>query len=372
LSSENPAIVVRLERAVPECVGGRARHRWPRLAVESRPLGRLAPGSLRVRILLAGVCGTDVHILRADPRTGEIACSAPLDVGPEGRVLGHEGVGQVCEVGEGVRTFAAGDVVTLESMMTCQECVACRRGQFNQCTRGRLIGTELDGFFRALVDVPARIAHDVSDLARTAEGLRAMACVEPAACAHVALTRLAVRPGERVVVFGAGPIGLYTAMLCRAAFGAGVDVVEPIALRREAVRPWADRVWDVEEFFAAASGEPFDVVVEASGQLDNVDRLFSRLAACARVGLLARCGQALRIEAVDHLISNGISIVGSRGHLGGSFADVLGLCRAGRLPLQRSVTGMVDGLDALRRELLSPDPIEHRHAKMLARLGEPA
>jgi threonine dehydrogenase-like Zn-dependent dehydrogenase len=372
LGSENPAIVVRLEHEAPDGAGGRERYRWPRLAIESRPLGRLEPGTLRVRMLLAGVCGTDLHLSRADPQTGYIVGSVPLALGPEGRVLGHEGVGEVCELGEGVRGFAAGDVVTFESLVACQECVACRRGTFNQCRHGRLIGTQLDGLFREMVDVPARVTHDVSDLARTQDGLRAAACIEPAACAHVAITRLGVRPGERVVIFGAGPIGLYAAMLCREAFGASVEVVEPIALRREIARPWSERTFDVEEFFADPHGDPFDVAIEASGRLANVDRVFGRLGPSGRVGLLARCGEALHVEAVDHLITNGISIVGSRGHLGGAFADVLGLYRAGRLPLHRSVTGMVEGLVGLHRELLSPDPIEHRHAKVIARLGDAA
>jgi (R,R)-butanediol dehydrogenase / meso-butanediol dehydrogenase / diacetyl reductase len=372
LKSENLAIVVRLERDAPVREGSRERYRWPQLAIESRPLGRLAPDAIRVRMLVAGVCGTDLHLTRPDPATGSIECSAPFEVGADGRVLGHEGVGQIAELGEAVRGFRVGDVVTFESIVTCQECVACRRGQFNQCRFGRLIGAEVDGLFREMLDVPARIAHDVSDLARTPEGLRAVACIEPAACAHVAITRLAVRPGERVLVFGAGPLGLYAAMLCRDAFGASVEVVEPVAGRREIAAAWSERTYDVEEFFADSSGDPFDVVIEASGELENVDRVFRRVGPCGRLGLLARRGRPLRVESVDHLISNGISIVGSRGHLGGAFADVLGLRRAGRLPLERSVTGTVEGLDGLRREMLSPEPFEHRHVKMLARLGDAA
>jgi len=373
LRGGNPAIVVYLDREAPAHAGGRERYRSPRLTIESRPLpARPAPGDLRVRMLLAGVCGTDMHLVRADPRTGYIVGSVPLDVGTAGRVLGHEGVGQICDVGEGVDRFAVGDVVTFESILTCRECVPCRRGLFNQCRRGRLVGTEVDGLFREVVDVPACVAHDVSDLARTPEGLRAAACIEPAACAHVAIARLRVRPGERVVVFGAGPIGVYAAMLCREAFGASVEVVEPIAGRRQVVARFCDRSLDVEPFFAEADAEPFDVAVETSGVLENVDRVLGRLGPGSRVGLLARSGQPLHVAAVDHLITQGVSIVGSRGHLGGGFDDVLRLYRAGRLPLHESVTGVVEGLDGLHREILSREPIEERHSKVLARLGEAA
>jgi threonine dehydrogenase-like Zn-dependent dehydrogenase len=372
VESANAAIVVRLERDLPDGVAGRARYRAPRLTIESRPLRDLMPGHVRVRMLMAGICGTDLHLVRSDPATGYIVGSAPLDVGPGGLILGHEGVGEICAVGEGAGSLTVGDVVTFESLLTCQQCSACRRGQFNQCSRGRLIGTEVDGLFREMVDVPARIVHDVSDLARTPDGLRAAACIEPAACAHVALTRLALRPGERVVVFGAGPIGLYAAMLGREAFGASVHVVEPLAGRRQLATAFCERASDVEEFFANDPGAPFDVAIEASGSLDNIDRVLPRLGAGGRIGLLARSGRALRLDAVDHLITNGISIVGSRGHLGGAFEDVLTLYRSGRLPLHRSVTAVVDGLEGLQREILASDPLEHRHAKVLARLGEAA
>jgi D-arabinose 1-dehydrogenase-like Zn-dependent alcohol dehydrogenase len=85
LERGNPALVVRLEREAPREVGGRERHRWPRLTIESRPLvSRPAPGDLRVRMLLAGVCGTDLHLIRPDPETGYIVGSVPFAVGPAG------------------------------------------------------------------------------------------------------------------------------------------------------------------------------------------------------------------------------------------------------------------------------------------------
>jgi threonine dehydrogenase-like Zn-dependent dehydrogenase len=321
-------------------------------------------------MLLAGICGTDLRVVRADADTGYILGSAPFDVGPEGRVLGHEGIGQVLSVGDGVNDLGRGRIVSFESLLTCQQCVACRRGLFNHCARARLVGGEVDGLFRDVLDLPARLAHDVTDLASSPEGLRAAACVEPAACAYVAAERAGVRPGDRVVVFGAGPIGLFAAMVCRETFGGRVEVVEPLALRRELAAAWCDRAYGVEEFFASAEQEAIDVVLEASGDLDNIDRVVERLGPRARVAMLARSGAPLRLGAVDHLITNGVTLLGSRGHLGGAFDDVLRLVRMGRLPLHRAVTGIVDGLQGVQHELQSPEPIERRHAKVLARLGE--
>jgi threonine dehydrogenase-like Zn-dependent dehydrogenase len=321
-------------------------------------------------MLFVGICGTDLHAVRADPRSGYIVGSAPLEVGASGRILGHEGVGRVVEVGEGVTGLSVDTVVTFESLLACHACATCRRGQFNHCYNARLIGGQVDGLFREVVDVPARAVHDVSDLACSAEGLRAAACIEPAACAHVAAVRAEVAPGSRVVVFGGGPIGIFAAMLCREGFGASVDVVEPVPFRRQLAATWCDRVYDVGEFFADARRDSIDVVLEASGDLRNIERVLERLTPCARVALLARSGKPLRLPHVDQLITGGISIFGSRGHLGGAFDDVLRLVRSGRLPLHAAVTGVVDGLEDLRHELEADDRFEHRHAKVLARLAD--
>lgn len=342
-------------------------YRRPRLALEARPLGAVPAGHVRVAVRLVGVCGSDLHIMQCDPTSGYIVGSVPLDVGGEGRVLGHEAVGQVREVGAGVSGIARGAWVALESLRTCQRCDACRRGLFNQCAEGILVGMQADGYFREVVDVPVQLVHDVSDLAASDAGRRAAACLEPAACSFGALRRARLAPGERVLIFGAGPIGAFAALLARAAFGAAsVCVVEPLPVRRQLARRWADRVCAVDE--AGADTAPVDVLVECSGDLENVDRVATRLAPNGRVVLLARRGAPLTVRRVDHLITNHVSILGARGHLGGAMGDVLRLERGGRVALAEAVTAVVDGLDALRHALETPAELARTQCKLLARL----
>jgi threonine dehydrogenase-like Zn-dependent dehydrogenase len=344
-------------------------YRRPRLAVEPRPLGELSAGHVRVEMHLVGVCGTDLHAVQCAPDTGYILGSAPLEIGPEGRVLGHEGVGRVRAVGAGVAGVRPGDWVAFESLDVCHRCPACRSGSFNQCPNAVLIGMQRDGVFAEIVDLPAQLAHDVNDLAAEETGRRAAACIEPAACSFVALSLARLKPGENVLVFGGGPIGLFATMLARLAFGAAsVQLVEPQPFRREFAGRWADRVFDVEEFFAAPAARPVDVVVETSGQLENVDRSLARVGANGRVALLARCGAPLGLQRVDHLITNQVSILGSRGHLGGAVGHVLQLYRDSRLPLHEAVTGVVEGLDGLRSALADPSALAGKHCKLLARL----
>ncbi len=351
--------------------GPHQRYKNPRVSVERREMGDLHRHRIRVAPIYAGLCGTDVHVVQTNPSTGYIRCSAPLRIPPSrGRIIGHEGVARVLEVGDEVRHLEPGAVVTFESISVCYYCDVCRRGQFNQCRRAKLMGLESDGLFGTVVDMPSFLTHDVSDLAEHDQGLRAAACVEPAGVAYVACRATHVACGEVVVIFGAGPIGLLTAMMCKLVFGSSeVHVVEPLPLRRNLARQWSDAVYDVEEFFADPP-RSVDVVIEASGALENVDRIFRRLSANSRVTLLARSGEALTLSAVDHMITNNVSIVGARGHLGGAFADILRLYRRGRLPLDAVVTDVLRGPEPLAERLASPDGMEAHCCKILAQLND--
>ena len=344
-------------------------YRNPRVSLEHRQLDRLHPDEIRVEMVYAGLCGTDVHLVETNPATGYIRCSAPAKIPPEGRVIGHEGVGRVVAIGAHVRHVKPGEYVTFESIIVCHYCDVCRRGQFNQCLRARLLGLEKDGLFGTVVDVPSMLTHDVSSLAGTDRGLRAAACVEPAGVAYVGCQNTRISGGDEVVVFGGGPIGLFSALLSKTIFGASrVHLVEPVPFRREFARKWCDAVYDVEEFFADMPCG-VDVVIEASGHVPNVTRVFRRLNANARVALLARSGAPLTLDAVDHMITNQVSLIGSRGHLCGAFATILNLYRSGRLPLEEIVTEVVEGPAGLCARLQSPGRILDANCKVLARLG---
>jgi len=342
-------------------------YRNPRVAVEVRLLGELEAGAIRVAMAYAGLCGTDMHLMETDPATGYTRCSAPVLIGPGGRVIGHEGVGRILSVGSRVEHLSPGQIVTFESIIVCHHCDECRRGQFNQCRHARLLGLETDGLFGSVVDVPAQLAHDVTALGSSDRALRAAACVEPAAVAYVACQNTRMTGGDVVVIFGAGPIGLYAAMLSKGVFGASrVHVVEPVHFRRDFASRWADDVHDVEDFFRQPPSG-VNVVIEASGVTSNVSRVFRHLGANGRVVLLARSGESLVLSDVDHMITNAIQVAGSRGHLCGAFATILNLCRSGRMELGDIVTRVADGPEALAGLLGSPKQVVAENCKVLVR-----
>ena len=216
-------------------------YRDPVVSIEERELGRLGDEAIRVSMMYAGVCGTDAHMVQTNPETGYLSSSSPTTIPPEGRLIGHEGVGRITAVGSHVRHIKANAYVTLESIVVCHHCDACRRGQFNQCRNAKLMGLEEDGLFGTIVDVPATLAHDVTEVAQRGgdKGLLAAACVEPAAVAYVGCQNTYMKGGDVVAVFGAGPIGLLAAILSESVFGAAeVHIIEPVEFRRDFARKW--------------------------------------------------------------------------------------------------------------------------------------
>ena len=134
---ETEVVVVHAEKSPMEGIANPGPHQIyknPQVTVERRTLDKLDPDKIRVQMLYAGICGTDVHLVERIPETGYIRSSAPADIPGEGRVIGHEGIGRILEVGSNVRHLHAGAIVTFESIIVCHYCDVCRKD-----TKGRYI-----------------------------------------------------------------------------------------------------------------------------------------------------------------------------------------------------------------------------------------
>jgi len=162
------------------------------------------PGQVKIRVAVAGVCGSDLHILRYDIK---------LNLRPP-VVMGHEFSGVVEEVGEGVDGFKRGDRVSSETTFSsCGICRHCRDGNYNLCSEKELIGYVHDGCFAPYCVVPAERVHRLPENVSLEEG----ALCEPlACCTHAVLERTCVRSADTVVIAGAGSIGLLCAQVARA------------------------------------------------------------------------------------------------------------------------------------------------------------
>lgn len=149
-------------------------YKHPNLVIQNREKKKLGSNDIRLQMLYVGICGSDLHLAKENSETGYIISSAPAFIPEEGRVIGHEGVGKVLDVGENVKNIHKDMIVTLESILVCNQCVQCKQGKFNQCKNAKLIGLEIDGIMGEVVDVNSSLAHDITPYVKEEKDLKAM------------------------------------------------------------------------------------------------------------------------------------------------------------------------------------------------------
>ncbi|TCO20309.1 alcohol dehydrogenase [Kribbella steppae] len=220
------------------------------------------PEDAIVRVDAVTICGTDLHILKGDVPSVQ-----------EGRILGHEAVGTITAAGAGVRGVAVGDRVLISCITSCGRCEYCRQGRYGQCLGGGgwILGHLIDGTQAEQVRVPFadrsvyKLPDNVGD-----ESALLLADILPTAY-EVGTLNGRVRPGDTVVIVGAGPIGLAaitTSKLFSPSYIIVVDMAEP--RRKAALDLGADLAIGPDENVAAAvremsNGLGADVAIEAVG-----------------------------------------------------------------------------------------------------------
>lgn len=218
------------------------------IEVRDVPIPRPAEGSVVIRPIGTGICGTDLHLISGDYPHGRF----PV-------VPGHEFAGHVTAVGAGVTGLSEGDYVGVNPNVACDRCTWCRSGATNLCTDLLPVGVAIDGSCAELVAVPEKIVFPLDE--RIPHAVAPL--IEPFACVLHALERVPDWRGEELVVFGAGSIGLMAVILARAEGAAAVRVVEPNPVRRAAAASLGatQAVADPTEL----EGELFDLALDASG-----------------------------------------------------------------------------------------------------------
>jgi 2-desacetyl-2-hydroxyethyl bacteriochlorophyllide A dehydrogenase len=218
------------------------------LSVDTTPAPRPAPGDAVVRVRAAGLCGTDYRIW-----TGERAVAYP-------RVMGHEFVGHIEALGEGVTQLAPGDRVVIEPNYSCGHCPLCREGNRNLCFARTAIGIDVDGGFAELVSVPARCCWKIPDGVDDFHAL----LIEPLAVVVRAVGRAEPGPGKTAAVVGAGSLGLLALQVLRAR---GVRAL--VVARTPTRLPMASEL-GADEVHVAAN-EPLERVARRFSGREGVD-----------------------------------------------------------------------------------------------------
>lgn len=290
------------------------------LLAEQRPRPERAPGEVLLRVKRVGVCGTDLHIFTGN----QPYLSYP-------RVMGHELSGLV-EEADADSGFAPGDPVYVMPYLSCGTCVACRQGKTNCCVRIQVLGVHRDGAFTEYLTVPAGFVHKADGIT-----LDQAAMLEFLAIGAHAVRRGDVRAGQRVLVVGAGPIGLAAATFA-VLRGAVVTALDGRLDRLEVARRdlgVASIVQlgegDEAELHGQTDGEFFDVVFDATGNSHAMERGLRFVAHGGRYVLVSIVQADIRFSDPE-FHKREASLLASRNATAEDFRTVLDAMRAGKIP----------------------------------------
>jgi (R,R)-butanediol dehydrogenase/meso-butanediol dehydrogenase/diacetyl reductase len=276
----------------------------------------LDPGDVRLEVLCASICGTDVGEYLRGPTLIPLSAPHPASGHAGPVVLGHEIVGRVVEVGSTVSDFVPGDRVVPGSGVSCGRCPWCAAGRTNLCASYYTIGLHAHGGLAELVDVPARICHRVGDECADADAVM----VQPLAVALHAVRRARVRPGEVAAVIGTGGLGalIVGALVLTGVTTIGVDI-SPASLA-VAQRVGASAIVDAGEPDAAgairslAGGDGPALVVEASGVKNGLECALTSVRRGGEIQVVGLQHDLFRID-FRQLVLNEITISTSKVHV---------------------------------------------------------
>ena len=305
----------------------------PGAEIRDVPVPHAGSGEVLLRVLRAGVCGTDLHIWTWD-RWSQGRVHPPV-------TLGHEFVGEIVERGDGVANLEPGERVSCESHIVCQTCIACRTGNAHVCENTRILGVDVNGGFAEYVAVPAvncwRIPAGLP--------LEVAAVMEP--CGNAVHTAFAGElSGRSIAVTGCGPIGLFAIGVARAAGAAHVFASDVSPYRLELARAMkADAVIDVrtEKFAERVSeltgGRMLDGVLEMSGHPTAVRDGLSALRMGGRLSMLGLPTEPFELDWNRLVIFKGVTLHGIIGRrMYETWFQLDQLLRSGRLDLRPAIT----------------------------------
>jgi 2-desacetyl-2-hydroxyethyl bacteriochlorophyllide A dehydrogenase len=296
-----------------------------KLQIEKRPSPPSDPGQVLVRPRCVGICGTDYHIFEG---------KHPFLNYP--RVMGHELAVEAVEAPPGTG-IERGEILAVNPYLSCGQCIACRKGKPNCCVQISVLGVHQDGGLAGLLNIPAsNLIH--------APGLTPDQCsvVEFLAIGAHAVRRGAVTGNDRVLVVGAGPIGLGVALFASLSGGKvwvldldqGRASTAKLLLGVAAISRDDDMATSVE---ASTDAEGFDVVFDATGKTDAMEKGFDYVAHGGRYVLVSVVKDPITFADPDFHRKE-MTLLGSRNATSEDFQRVITAIRDGMVPVDRMIT----------------------------------
>jgi threonine 3-dehydrogenase len=280
--------------------------RKPGLWLEDVPAPQPGINDVKIRVLITGICGTDLHIYEWDS-WAQSTIPVPL-------IIGHEFVGEVAEVGSNVNDFHPGDIVSGEGHVVCGRCRNCLAGRRHLCAHTVGVGVNSPGAFAEFIVLPMTNIwkHDPN------VDLEVAAIFDPLGNAvHTALSFPVL--GEDVLITGAGPIGIMAAAVVRHAAARHVVITDVKPKRLElaerlgvtlAVNTVETRIADVQKRLGMHEG--FDVGLEMSGNAVAFREMLGNMSHGAKIAMLGIPSEEIAIDW-KHVIFNMLTLKGIYG-----------------------------------------------------------
>ena len=293
------------------------------------------PGEALLKVLYCGICGADVASY-----TG----NQPFTTYP--RIPGHEFSAQIVEIPQNERGLKPGDVVTCNPYFNCGACYACRRGLVNACHDNQTMGVQRDGAYQEYITMPVERIIPGQGC-----GAKELALIEPFSISAHALSRAEVKPGDNLLIMGAGPIGLF-ALLRAKSMGARVAVADLLDCRLQLAKAYGaemvinSKTDDFKQKCAEfTAGNGFDVCVEACGAPETFLACIDAAAHGANVILI---GNGKRETTFVHsvLLKKELNVFGSRNAYTRDFETLIGLVSAGKVDVTRMVSAVYEAENA--------------------------
>ncbi len=251
------------------------------LRIEDRPVPVPGPGQVLIEVGAVGICGSDVHYYDHG-RIGHFIVETPM-------IIGHESAGTIVGVGDGVDGSRVGQQVAIEPGVPDRTCEQCLAGRYNLCPNVVFFATPpVDGSISRFVVIDQFFAHP----APAPLTVEQAAMAEPVSVGVWAARKAQVRPGDRVLVTGAGPIGLFAAQVARAFGARAVTVTDISEFRLGVARDLGFTAMNALEQLRTE----FDVLLECSGAPSALHSGMRALAPAARVVLVGMGADTVSID----------------------------------------------------------------------------
>ena len=319
---------------------------------------QVARNEVKVDVAYAGICGSDLHIIHGQNAFVRFP-----------RVTGHEFSGVVREVGEGVEHIKVGDRVCIDPVISCGTCYPCRINRPNVCTQLQVIGVHRDGGFSEQLSVPASNVHRLPD----SMSLSHAALVEPYSIALNVLDRMQPHPGDSLLIYGAGVIGLTLVQMARALGLTDITVTDVIDERLEtarslgATRTLNGKDVDVEATMRELTeGQGVPLIVDAACIPALMPQMVRLASPAGRIGLLGFNATPTDLVQLE-MIKKELTLVGSRLN-NRKFPRVIELIASGKLQVQEMISHRV-GFDDMPEAIALIENHPEQTRKVLVQLN---